>query len=145
MGEAKYYSNNLVVLMRMPRPQEARHSRRRTGLSLQEHARGAAAARGVLPHQFAVGSGERTETHSKFFQREREKASRRRLLTFPFFFLSFRSDVELSFFFSFIQAFPAISTGIYGYPVESATRVAFEEVRKFLDTGEAKEASLVYV
>lgn len=78
-------------------------------------------------------------------EREREKASRRRLLTFPFFFLSFRSDVELSFFFSFIQAFPAISTGIYGYPVESATRVAFEEVRKFLDTGEAKEASLVYV
>ncbi|KAH9998813.1 A1pp-domain-containing protein [Russula compacta] len=36
-------------------------------------------------------------------------------------------------------AFPAISTGIYGYPIESATRVAFEEVRKFLDTEEAKE------
>ncbi|KAI9460360.1 A1pp-domain-containing protein [Russula earlei] len=36
-------------------------------------------------------------------------------------------------------AFPAISTGIYGYPVESATRIAFGEIRKFLDTEQAKE------
>jgi len=36
-------------------------------------------------------------------------------------------------------AFPAISTGIYGYPIESATQVAFGEVRKFLETEQAKE------
>jgi len=40
-------------------------------------------------------------------------------------------------------AFPAISTGIYSYPIESATQVAFEQVRKFLETEEAKEACLV--
>ncbi len=45
----------------------------------------------------------------------------------------------------FFQAFPSISTGIYGYPVESATQVALGEVRKFLDTEEAKEACLVQV
>jgi O-acetyl-ADP-ribose deacetylase (regulator of RNase III) len=43
------------------------------------------------------------------------------------------------------QAFPAISTGIYSYPIESATRVALEEIRKFLDTEQAKEACLVQV
>jgi hypothetical protein len=42
------------------------------------------------------------------------------------------------------QAFPAISTGIYSYPAESATRVALGEVRKFLDTVEAKEVRLVF-
>ncbi|KAI0255082.1 hypothetical protein BJV78DRAFT_1181146 [Lactifluus subvellereus] len=36
-------------------------------------------------------------------------------------------------------AFPAISTGVYSYPMESATRVALGEIRKFLDTDEAKE------
>ncbi|KAH9954283.1 A1pp-domain-containing protein [Russula dissimulans] len=36
-------------------------------------------------------------------------------------------------------AFPSISTGIYSYPIESATQVAFGEVRKFLDTEQAKE------
>lgn len=44
-----------------------------------------------------------------------------------------------------LQAFPSISTGVYGYPVESATQVALGEVRKFLETEEAKEACLVYV
>lgn len=43
------------------------------------------------------------------------------------------------------QAFPSISTGVYSYPVESATHVALAEVRKFLDTEVAKEACLVYV
>ena len=43
------------------------------------------------------------------------------------------------------QAFPSISTGIYSYPMESATHVALGEVRKFLDTEDAKEACLVYI
>ena len=29
-------------------------------------------------------------------------------------------------------AFPAISTGIYGYPKDQAARIAFEEIRKFI-------------
>ncbi len=44
----------------------------------------------------------------------------------------------------YLQAFPAISTGIYSYPVESATRIALGEIRKFLDTDEAKEVHLVF-
>jgi O-acetyl-ADP-ribose deacetylase (regulator of RNase III) len=31
-------------------------------------------------------------------------------------------------------AFPAISTGIYGFPLERATRIAVREVRAFLET-----------
>jgi O-acetyl-ADP-ribose deacetylase (regulator of RNase III) len=30
-------------------------------------------------------------------------------------------------------AFPAISTGVYGYPVEPATRIAIREVSHFLE------------
>jgi len=33
-------------------------------------------------------------------------------------------------------AFPAISTGIYGYPKEEAARIAYETVRKFLSEGD---------
>jgi O-acetyl-ADP-ribose deacetylase (regulator of RNase III) len=36
-------------------------------------------------------------------------------------------------------AFPAISTGIYGYPKEEAARVAFEAVREFLETAKLPE------
>lgn len=32
------------------------------------------------------------------------------------------------------QAFPSISTGVYGYPVEDATRIALNETRIFLDS-----------
>jgi O-acetyl-ADP-ribose deacetylase (regulator of RNase III) len=32
-------------------------------------------------------------------------------------------------------AFPAISTGVYGFPIERATRIAVREVRRFLQTG----------
>jgi len=32
-------------------------------------------------------------------------------------------------------AFPAISTGVYGYPKEEAARIAYETVRKFLAEG----------
>lgn len=34
-------------------------------------------------------------------------------------------------------AFPAISTGVYGYPVEEATRIAVATVRSFLKRSEA--------
>jgi len=34
-------------------------------------------------------------------------------------------------------AFPAISTGIYGFPLERATRIAVREVRAFLEKGTA--------
>ena len=30
-------------------------------------------------------------------------------------------------------AFPAISTGVYGYPIEEATRIALSETRVFLE------------
>jgi len=36
-------------------------------------------------------------------------------------------------------AFPAISTGIYGYPKQEAARVAFATVRDFLDTSKLPE------
>lgn len=36
-------------------------------------------------------------------------------------------------------AFPAISTGIYGYPLEAATRIAIAETRCFLDGDEMLE------
>jgi hypothetical protein len=55
----------------------------------------------------------------------------------------FSDMVEVPHF--IFQAFPSISTGIYSYPIESATHVALGEVRKFLDTEEAKQACLVYV
>ncbi len=35
-------------------------------------------------------------------------------------------------------AFPSISTGIYGYPVEKAAKVAVEEVKRFLDENPGK-------
>jgi O-acetyl-ADP-ribose deacetylase (regulator of RNase III) len=36
-------------------------------------------------------------------------------------------------------AFPAISTGIYGFPLERATRIAVREVRAFLALNPALE------
>ncbi len=37
-------------------------------------------------------------------------------------------------------AFPAISTGAYGFPLERATRIAIAETRAFLDANELPEA-----
>ena len=37
-------------------------------------------------------------------------------------------------------AFPCISTGIYGYPIEDAAKIAVREVREFLASKNAKDA-----
>jgi len=39
-------------------------------------------------------------------------------------------------------AFPAISTGIYGFPLERATRIAVREVRAFLEKNPSLEKVL---
>ncbi len=36
-------------------------------------------------------------------------------------------------------AFPSISTGVYGYPIEDAAKIAVREVRAFLSHAEARE------
>ena len=36
-------------------------------------------------------------------------------------------------------AFPAISTGVYGYPMQDAARVAFTTIREFLETHDAPQ------
>jgi len=41
-------------------------------------------------------------------------------------------------------AFPAISTGIYGYPKEEAARIAYEMVRKFLAEGYDLKVSFIF-
>lgn len=38
-----------------------------------------------------------------------------------------------------IIAFPAISTGIYGYPIEDAAKVALDTVRKFISSNDSIE------
>jgi O-acetyl-ADP-ribose deacetylase (regulator of RNase III) len=53
------------------------------------------------------------------------------------------SDTAEAPHFYLYQAFPSISTGIYSYPVDNAAHVALCEVRKFLDSEDAKEACLV--
>ena len=40
-------------------------------------------------------------------------------------------------------AFPNISTGVYGYPIEEATRIAIDTVKKFLE-GESHQIEKVY-
>ena len=40
-------------------------------------------------------------------------------------------------------AFPCISTGIYGYPIEEAAKIAVREVEKFLAAKNAKDAETV--
>ena len=37
-------------------------------------------------------------------------------------------------------AFPCISTGIYGYPIEEAAKIAVREVEEFLAAKNAKDA-----
>ena len=40
------------------------------------------------------------------------------------------------------MAFPAISTGIYGFPLERATQIAVREVRAFLEKNPASKKIL---
>jgi O-acetyl-ADP-ribose deacetylase (regulator of RNase III) len=42
-------------------------------------------------------------------------------------------------------AFPAISTGIYGYPVDQATRIALEETRRFVEANPDALDEVVFV
>lgn len=42
-------------------------------------------------------------------------------------------------------SFPAISTGVYGYPAEEAARVAIGEVRKFLETRAENVQEVIFV
>lgn len=37
------------------------------------------------------------------------------------------------------QAFPSLSTGIFGYPIEDATNIALDATRLFLDTPEGDQ------
>jgi hypothetical protein len=117
-------------------PQEARHPRRRPGISLPECAR-ASAARGLLPHQPAAGGRAWVEAHC-------ERLASDRAAPACYVSVDGTASAELHTLRVF-QAFPAISTGIYGYPIENATRVALGEIRKFLDTDEAKKAGVVQV
>ena len=36
-------------------------------------------------------------------------------------------------------AFPAISTGVYGFPLERATKIAVTEVKKFIEKNDSIE------
>lgn len=42
-------------------------------------------------------------------------------------------------------SFPAISTGVYGYPAEEAARIALREVRGFLETRAANVQEVIFV
>lgn len=42
-------------------------------------------------------------------------------------------------------SFPAISTGVYGYPADEAARVAIEEVKAFLSSGARTVEEVVFV
>ncbi|QOY55759.1 O-acetyl-ADP-ribose deacetylase [Candidatus Sulfurimonas marisnigri] len=41
-------------------------------------------------------------------------------------------------------SFPAISTGIYGYPKDDAAKVAYKSVKSFLDTDDTMEVNFVF-
>ena len=41
-------------------------------------------------------------------------------------------------------SFPAISTGIYGYPKDEAAKIAYNAVKSFLDTDDTMEVNFVF-
>jgi len=42
-------------------------------------------------------------------------------------------------------SFPAISTGVYGYPLEEAAKIAIREVREHLERGETRVETAIFV
>jgi O-acetyl-ADP-ribose deacetylase (regulator of RNase III) len=42
-------------------------------------------------------------------------------------------------------AFPAISTGIYGYPLQSATEIAVGEAQQFISAGHTRPKQIIFV
>ncbi len=42
--------------------------------------------------------------------------------------------MHCALYLDFRQAFPSISTGIYSYPIEDATRIALDTTRTFLES-----------
>jgi O-acetyl-ADP-ribose deacetylase (regulator of RNase III) len=50
------------------------------------------------------------------------------------------SSISSAFIF-YSQAFPSISTGIYGYPIEDATHLALDLARRFCETEVGSKAS----
>ncbi|KAM6504452.1 hypothetical protein JOM56_001395 [Amanita muscaria] len=48
----------------------------------------------------------------------------------------YRSSLQLASEYQLAHvAFPAVSTGVYGYPIRDATRIALDEVRKYCEAG----------
>ena len=43
------------------------------------------------------------------------------------------------------KAFCSISTGVYGYPIEDATNIALNEIRKFLESEKGSIVSMTKV
>lgn len=42
------------------------------------------------------------------------------------------------------QAFPSISTGVYGYPIKDATYIALSETRRFMDSANGSKVYAKY-
>jgi len=59
----------------------------------------------------------------------------------------YKSSLELASEYELKQiAFPAVSTGVYGYPIEDATRIVLNEVREYFETNsEMKLERLILV
>jgi O-acetyl-ADP-ribose deacetylase (regulator of RNase III) len=45
----------------------------------------------------------------------------------------------------YVQAFPCISTGIYGYPNDKAAEVALRTVRSFLEKNHQVQAPVLWI
>ncbi|KAG6868676.1 hypothetical protein C0993_012179 [Termitomyces sp. T159_Od127] len=50
----------------------------------------------------------------------------------------YRKYKHMLLIFTDAQAFPSVSTGIYGYPIDDATRIALNEVRRFVESERGK-------
>lgn len=86
----------------------------------------------------AATSQEKLESAYRNSLTEANKAKLKSIVSFVHFDFGPSDEVTLSYF-AFLQAFPSISTGVYGYPMQDATNVAIETVGKFLESKEGKE------